>query len=61
MSCEEDDRITDNMTVKITLAVDIRITSDDKTVICHTSGRTVGDVIRDSKINLGKMILQFLS
>lgn len=54
VSCEEDDRITDNMTVKITLVVDIRITSDDKTVICHTSGRTVGDVIRDSKINLGK-------
>lgn len=52
LSCSKNDRITDKMVVKIVLPVDIRVSFDGRTVTCHTTARTAGEVIRQNHINI---------
>ena len=52
INCRKEDKITDDMTVKIVLPVDIRVTFDGKTVTYHTTARTAGDVIDENGIEL---------
>ena len=54
LSCSKNDKITDEMVIKIVLPVDIRVTFDGRTVTCHTTARTAGEAIRENGISVGE-------
>ena len=54
INCRNNDRISDDMTIKIALPVDISVICDGKTIACRTTARTAGDVIKENNIEIDK-------
>ncbi len=52
INCRSNDRISDDMAVRIALPVDISVKFDGKTIACRTTARTAGDVIRENDIEV---------
>ncbi len=52
INCRSDDRISDNMAVRIALPVDISVIYDGKTIACRTTARTAGAVIKENDIDV---------
>lgn len=52
INCRSNDRISDDMAVRIALPVDISVKFDGKTITCRTTARTAGDVIRENDIEV---------